>query len=121
MSQVAALTVALEGSRHSLWPAALGAPVDAVVAAASGAIAVPLLVDVALAVLRPVEDLLAQRYVGRASAVLARARPLVVGITGLLRQDDHEELRRPPCSQSSQRRREPTQLQQPRRTRAYGQ
>ena len=33
-------------------------------------------------VLRPAENLLAQRYVTRASAVLARVRPLVVGITG---------------------------------------
>jgi UDP-N-acetylmuramoyl-tripeptide--D-alanyl-D-alanine ligase len=81
MSQVGLVIVGLEGLGISL-AAAFGSPVDAVVAAASGAIAVPLLVDVALAVLRPVEDLLAQRYVGRASAVLARARPLVVGITG---------------------------------------
>ena len=51
-------------------------------AAVWSAIVVPLFVDVALAVLRPVEDLIAQRYVGRASAVLARVRPLVVGITG---------------------------------------
>jgi hypothetical protein len=40
-------------------------------AAAWSAIAIPLFVDVALAVLRPVEDVLAQRYVGRASVVLA--------------------------------------------------
>jgi len=51
MSQVGLVIVGLEGLGISL-AAAFGSPVDAVVAAASGAIAVPLLVDVALAVLR---------------------------------------------------------------------
>ena len=66
----------------SRWPPPTSGLSGAVLAAAWSAIAVPLFVDVALAVLRPVEDLLAQRYVGHASAVLARVRPLVVGITG---------------------------------------
>ena len=71
----------LKVSRIAL-AAAYGGLSGAVPAAVWSAIVVPLFVDVALAVLRPVEDLIAQRYVGRASAVLARVRPLVVGITG---------------------------------------
>ena len=81
MSQVAALTVALEALGVALV-GVLGGLSDAVVAAASCAIAVPVFIDAALVLLRPVEDMLAERYVGRASVALARVRPLVVGITG---------------------------------------
>ncbi len=81
LSQVALVTAVLEGLAIGLAAAYEGLS-DAVLAAAWSAIAVPLLVDVALTVLRPAENLLAQRYVARASAVLARVRPLVVGITG---------------------------------------
>jgi UDP-N-acetylmuramoyl-tripeptide--D-alanyl-D-alanine ligase len=81
MSQVALVTVGLEGLAIALAAAYRGLS-GAVPAAVWSAIVVPLFIDVALAVLRPVEDLIAQRYVGRASAVLARVRPLVVGITG---------------------------------------
>ena len=81
MSQVALVTVGLEALAIALPAGFLGLSV-AVIASAFSAIAAPLFVDVALAVLRPVEDLLAQGYVGRASALLARVRPLVVGITG---------------------------------------
>jgi UDP-N-acetylmuramoyl-tripeptide--D-alanyl-D-alanine ligase len=81
MSQVVFVTVGLEALGIAL-AAVFSSLSAAVLAAAWSAIAAPLFVDVALAVLRPVEDVLAQRYVGRASAVLARVRPLVVGITG---------------------------------------
>ncbi len=81
MSIVAVVTVGLEGLVIAL-ASAYGGLSGAASAAAWGAVAGPLFVDLALAVLRPVEDLLAQRYVGRASAALARLRPLVVGITG---------------------------------------
>jgi len=81
LSVVAAVVAGLEGL--AIAPAAADGGVSAaVLAAAVASVAVPLVVDVALTVLRPVEDLLAERYVRRASAVLARARPVVVGITG---------------------------------------
>jgi UDP-N-acetylmuramoyl-tripeptide--D-alanyl-D-alanine ligase len=51
-------------------------------AAAVGAVAAPLLVDVALAVTAPVEDRLAGRYVAQAASRLRRVGPLVVAITG---------------------------------------
>ena len=54
----------------------------AVLSAAVIAFSVPLIVDVALAILRPVEDVLAQRYVRSATELLSRVKPLVVGITG---------------------------------------
>lgn len=62
--------------------AVLGALPGAVAAAAFAAVGVPLLVDLALAVLAPFEDLLAQRFVRRASGLLGAVKPLVVGITG---------------------------------------
>ena len=80
MSRLGVVTGSLEGLAIGL--AAYGGLFDSVLAAVFSAIAVPLFADVALTVLRPVEDLLAQRYVGRASTVLARVQPLVVGITG---------------------------------------
>ncbi len=81
MSQVALVTVGLEGLAIALTAFYEGLS-GAVLAAAGSAITVPLFVDVALAVLRPVENLLAQRYVAHASAVLARIQPRVVAITG---------------------------------------
>jgi UDP-N-acetylmuramoyl-tripeptide--D-alanyl-D-alanine ligase len=42
----------------------------------------PLLVDLALALLRPLEDHLAERYVTEAKSKLAQVAPIVVGITG---------------------------------------
>ncbi|HWD24047.1 MAG TPA: Mur ligase family protein [Acidimicrobiales bacterium] len=42
----------------------------------------PVLVDLALAVLRPLEDRLAMTFVRQAQGVLARVNPIVVGITG---------------------------------------
>ncbi|MGA2529716.1 MAG: UDP-N-acetylmuramoyl-tripeptide--D-alanyl-D-alanine ligase [Acidimicrobiales bacterium] len=68
------LAVALAG--------AFGGLLGAVVAAGLVAIATPVLLDAALFVLRPVEDMLAQRYVRRAVDRLEQFRPLVVGITG---------------------------------------
>ncbi|MGD0985056.1 MAG: UDP-N-acetylmuramoyl-tripeptide--D-alanyl-D-alanine ligase [Acidimicrobiales bacterium] len=81
MSQVALVTAGLEGLAVAL-PGVYGGLSAAVVAAAWSAIAVPIFVDAALVVLRPLEDLLAERYVARASAVLGLVHPLVVGITG---------------------------------------
>ena len=51
-------------------------------AAAAGAAAVPLLVDAALAITRPLEDRLAQRFVDAARTRLRSIRPTVVAITG---------------------------------------
>jgi UDP-N-acetylmuramoyl-tripeptide--D-alanyl-D-alanine ligase len=78
---VALVTAGLEGVGIAA-AATLGGLSDAVFAAAAAAIAAPILLDVALAALAPVEDRLAQRYVRRASEVLGRVRPVVVGITG---------------------------------------
>jgi len=80
-SQVAVFTVGMEGLAVALAGTYAGVS-GAVLAAAWAAIAVPVFVDAALGMLRPVEDQLAQRYVERASAVLGRVRPIVVGITG---------------------------------------
>jgi UDP-N-acetylmuramoyl-tripeptide--D-alanyl-D-alanine ligase len=81
LALVGLLTAALEGVGIAAG-ALLGGLPDAVLAAACAAIAVPLLVDLALIVLAPAENLLAERHVRRASTVLGRVRPLVVGITG---------------------------------------
>ena len=80
MSLVAVVTVMLEGLAVAL--VAVGGLHGAVVAGALGAIAAPGFVEAALVVLRPVEELVAQRYVHQAVTVLERVRPLVVGITG---------------------------------------
>ena len=81
MSFVALCTGGLELLAVAV-PAAYGGLADGVAAAGFAAVAVPVLVDLALVVLRPVEDLLARKFVRRAAVVLARVRPLVVGITG---------------------------------------
>ncbi|MDQ1439113.1 MAG: UDP-N-acetylmuramoyl-tripeptide--D-alanyl-D-alanine ligase [Acidimicrobiaceae bacterium] len=47
-----------------------------------GALLVPVLVDAALAIAKPIEDRLAQPYVHQASIRLRQVRPTVVGITG---------------------------------------
>jgi UDP-N-acetylmuramoyl-tripeptide--D-alanyl-D-alanine ligase len=52
------------------------------VAAVLGAGLVPVVVDAALAVLKPVEDRLAEPWVDKAKARLAQVRPTVVAITG---------------------------------------
>jgi UDP-N-acetylmuramoyl-tripeptide--D-alanyl-D-alanine ligase len=57
----------------------LGVPVPVAVL---GAVLVPVVVDVALAITGPVEDRLAQRWVDQAAARLRQVRPTVVGITG---------------------------------------
>jgi UDP-N-acetylmuramoyl-tripeptide--D-alanyl-D-alanine ligase len=54
----------------------------AVPVAALVALLTPALVDVAAAVLAPLEDQLASRHVAAARATLARVKPVVVGITG---------------------------------------
>jgi len=98
------------------WPRPLGVPSTPSSAAASGAIAVPLLVDVALA------SFGLSRTCSHNATSGARRRARTRSATRsrhhrVLRKTTHEELRRPPCRRSSQRRGEPTQLQQPRRTR----
>jgi UDP-N-acetylmuramoyl-tripeptide--D-alanyl-D-alanine ligase len=52
------------------------------VAASAAALAVPALVDLACAVMAPIERRLAGSYVGRAAARLGRVAPKVVAITG---------------------------------------
>ena len=81
LSFVAAVTGLFEGGVVGLGAFAGGLS-GAVAAAGFGALAAPLLVAGALAALKPLENRLAQRYVRRASDLLARVRPLVVGITG---------------------------------------
>ena len=81
LSLVAAVTGVIEGAVVGLGALA-GGWSGAAAAIAFSALAVPLLVAGALAALTPVENRLAQGYVRRASELLARARPLVVGITG---------------------------------------
>ncbi|MGD0440744.1 MAG: UDP-N-acetylmuramoyl-tripeptide--D-alanyl-D-alanine ligase [Acidimicrobiales bacterium] len=81
LSQVAVVTLAMEGLVVALTGAYAGVT-WAVLAAACSAVLTPVFVDGALALLRPVEDVLAQRHVARASAVLDRVHPTVVGITG---------------------------------------
>ena len=51
-------------------------------AAVLGALAVPLLVDAALLITKPIEDRLAQPFVHTASIRLRQVAPVVVGITG---------------------------------------
>lgn len=68
------LAIAVSGARGGFaW---------SVPAAAFAALGVPFLLDAALIALRPVEDLLADRFVRSAAKVLARVQPVVVGITG---------------------------------------
>jgi UDP-N-acetylmuramoyl-tripeptide--D-alanyl-D-alanine ligase len=81
LSQVALVTALLEAVVIAA-AGTFGALHGAVLAAAWVSVTVPIFVDLALAGLRPVENLLAQRYVRRAAAVLERVQPLVVGITG---------------------------------------
>ncbi len=81
MSLVALLTALLQGAAIAL-SAVVGGLSGAVVAGAVSALLGPLFIDAALAALRPLEDVLAQRYVQQAERLLGRVRPLVVGITG---------------------------------------
>jgi UDP-N-acetylmuramoyl-tripeptide--D-alanyl-D-alanine ligase len=81
LSQVALVTVGLQALSIGLT-GALANLRWAVVAAGICGIGCPVFADAALALLRPVEGALAQRYVRRASEVLARVHPTVIGITG---------------------------------------
>ena len=81
VSQVAAVTVTLEGLGIAL-DRVLGGLSDAVVAAASSAIRRSLVHRRGPCPAPAGRGVFAQRYVGRATTVLARVRPLVVGITG---------------------------------------
>ena len=81
LAQVAVFTVCLQAAAIATVATFAGLA-GAAATAAFCAIAGPGFVDVALAVLQPLEDRLARRYVSRAEGVLARVRPLVVGITG---------------------------------------
>ena len=81
LSLVAAVTVGLEAALLTSG-ALTGGLRGVVVAAAAGGMASPAVIDLALALLRPVEDLLAGRYVRQAAAVLGRVHPIAVGVTG---------------------------------------
>lgn len=78
---VAAATVLLEAGLVVLG-AVSGGLRGAVFAAALGALGVPVVVDLALALLRPLEDALAGRYVRSAEAKLELVDPVVIGVTG---------------------------------------
>ncbi|MHB1988954.1 MAG: Mur ligase family protein [Acidimicrobiales bacterium] len=54
----------------------------ATVAAALAAMSSPAVVDAALAVTRPIEEVLAARFVDKAKSRLERVRPLVIAVTG---------------------------------------
>ena len=81
MALVASASVALEGAVVAV-ASSVGGLSAAAAAGAFLSVVAPLLVDLVLVGLQPVEDLIAERYVSRAAAVLARVRPVVVGITG---------------------------------------
>ena len=81
MSLVVSVTVVLEALVLALC-GVLGGLYPAVSAAALSAIAAPGLVDAALLLLAPVEEVVARRYVREAVTVLGRVRPMVVGVTG---------------------------------------
>ena len=78
--------VALTDAVMSFALAAIGAALDglrgAVTAAAITVALAPVVCDTALLVLAPLEDVIANRYVRRATTVLGRVHPVVVGITG---------------------------------------
>jgi len=81
MSFVAALAAGLEGLAITA-AAVFGGLARAVFAAGLVALAVPILVDLALIIASPAENLIAERFVRRASKILGQVRPLVVAITG---------------------------------------
>jgi UDP-N-acetylmuramoyl-tripeptide--D-alanyl-D-alanine ligase len=59
-----------------------GGLAGAVVATAALAIANPLVLDLAVAMTRPIEDVLAAKFVRQATSRLEKIRPVVVGVTG---------------------------------------
>jgi UDP-N-acetylmuramoyl-tripeptide--D-alanyl-D-alanine ligase len=73
-------TALVAGEVAAGW--AIGDLGSAAEAGAVVALGSPVLVDLALAVLRPFEDRMAGRFVRQAQATLARVDPIVVGITG---------------------------------------
>jgi UDP-N-acetylmuramoyl-tripeptide--D-alanyl-D-alanine ligase len=77
-----AAVVAAIGVAGTAAGAVAGGLAGAVGAASVVALVAPGLVDAGLAATRPIEDLLARRFVRRAAARLAEVRPLVVAITG---------------------------------------
>jgi len=81
MVKLAGVTAALELVGVAL-AGVFGGLGDAALAGLWAGMAVPLFVDAALLVLRPVEERLAQRYVAQARERLDKISPLVVGITG---------------------------------------
>ena len=62
--------------------AMLGGARGALVASAAVVVAMPVVVDGVLTVLRPVEDRLARHFVEEAAERVARVRPTIVGVTG---------------------------------------
>lgn len=78
---LAAVTVCLQAAIVG-FGAAVATLRGAVVAVAFACLVAPLFVDCALWFLAPVENLLAERFVRTAKAVLARVKPVVVGVTG---------------------------------------
>ena len=66
------------------------------VAAAAGALALPALVDLACVLTAPVERRLAATLRGTRRGASGPRVPEVVAITGLVRKDEHQGIRRPP-------------------------
>jgi UDP-N-acetylmuramoyl-tripeptide--D-alanyl-D-alanine ligase len=81
LSTLAAVFAALELFIVAVGAIAAGLA-GAVVAAAIVAIGNPALLDLALAITRPIEDALADKFVRQAGVLLSQVRPIVVAVTG---------------------------------------
>ena len=77
-----AVTAAVLGAIGVLAGAVAGGLGPAAAASGGVALAAPVVLDAALALTRPFENLLADRFVRKAEARLAKVQPIVVGVTG---------------------------------------
>lgn len=80
LGTVAAVTALLEGGAIALG--AVGGRVGSAATAALVALAAPLFVDLALLLTKPLEEVIAGRYLRQARQRLERVGPLVVAVTG---------------------------------------
>jgi UDP-N-acetylmuramoyl-tripeptide--D-alanyl-D-alanine ligase len=74
--------VAVAGSLIVAGAALISTAIGSVAPLALSTLAIPVLIDLSLLILRPVEKRIAQRYVNQASERLRAVRPVVVAITG---------------------------------------